>query len=47
MPTANSALLNAKLVKQRTPKIYPGVPHGMCTTHADWINPEPLGLIKG
>jgi non-heme chloroperoxidase len=47
VPIANSALLTAKLVKQRTLKVYAGLPHGICTTHADRINPEVLGFIKG
>jgi len=37
---------SAKLVKHATLKTYAGLPHGMCTTHADRINPDLLGLIK-
>jgi non-heme chloroperoxidase len=36
----------AKLVKHGTLKTYPGLPHGMCTTHAERINPDLLGFIK-
>ena len=36
----------AKLVKRGTLKTYPGLPHGMCTTHADRINADLLGFIK-
>jgi len=36
----------AKLVKRGTLKIYPGLPHGMCTTHADRINADLLGFFK-
>lgn len=36
----------AKLVKHGTLKVYPGLPHGMCTTHAGVINPDLLGFIK-
>jgi non-heme chloroperoxidase len=36
----------AKLVKHGTLKTYPGLPHGMCTTHAERINPDVLGFIK-
>lgn len=43
---ADSALLSAKLVKQGTLKVYPGLPHGMCTTHADRINADFLAFIK-
>jgi non-heme chloroperoxidase len=27
-------------------KVYEKFPHGMCTTHADVINPELLAFIK-
>jgi non-heme chloroperoxidase len=46
VPIADSGLLTAKLVKHGTLKVYPGYPHGMCTTHADRLNPDLLGLIK-
>jgi non-heme chloroperoxidase len=36
----------AKLVKRGTLKTYPGLPHGMCTTHAERINADLLGFIK-
>ncbi len=47
VPIKDSALLSAKLVKNGTLKVYPGLPHGMCTTHADVINPDLLAFIKG
>ncbi|WNJ92296.1 alpha/beta hydrolase [Bosea sp. 685] len=47
VPIADSALLAAKLVKHGTLKIYEGLPHGMCTTHPDIINPDLLAFIKG
>src|SRR6202008_2921799 len=34
VPIADSAPLSAKLLKKATLKIYPKLPHGMCTTHA-------------
>jgi non-heme chloroperoxidase len=46
VPIADSALLSAKLVRHGTLKIYPGYPHGMCTTHAEVINPDLLAFIK-
>ena len=46
VPIADSALLTTKLVKQGTLKVYPGLPHGMCTTHADRINSDLLGFIR-
>jgi non-heme chloroperoxidase len=47
VPIADSALLSAKLVKQGTLKVYPGLPHGMCTTHAELINRDLLTFIRG
>lgn len=47
VPIADSAVLSAKLVKRGTLKIYPGLPHGMCTTHGDRINEDLLAYIKG
>jgi non-heme chloroperoxidase len=47
VPIADSAMLSVKLLPQGTLKVYPGYPHGMCTTHADVINPDLLAFIKG
>jgi non-heme chloroperoxidase len=47
VPIADSAPLAAKLLKKGTLKTYDGLPHGMCTTHADVINPDLLAFIKG
>ena len=47
VPIADSALLAVKLLKQGTLKTYKGLPHGMCTTHPDVINPDLLSFIKG
>jgi non-heme chloroperoxidase len=46
VPIGASALLSAKLVKGATLKVFPGLPHGMCTTHKDQINAELLSFIK-
>jgi non-heme chloroperoxidase len=46
VPYADAALLQAKLLKNHTLKIYPGFPHGMLTTHADVINPDLLAFVK-
>jgi non-heme chloroperoxidase len=40
-------VLQAKLLKNGTVKIYPGFSHGMMTTNADVINPDILAFIKG
>jgi non-heme chloroperoxidase len=42
-----ASLLQAKLIKNSTLKIYPGFPHGRLTTHADVINPDLLAFVKG
>jgi non-heme chloroperoxidase len=39
-------LLSIKLLQHGTLKVYPGYPHGMCTTHADVINPDLLAFIQ-
>jgi non-heme chloroperoxidase len=46
VPIADSAPLSAKLLKHSTLKTYPGLPHGMCTTHPDVVNPDLLAFIK-
>jgi non-heme chloroperoxidase len=46
VPIADAALLSIKLLKNGTLKIYPGFPHGMCTTHADVINADLLAFIR-
>jgi non-heme chloroperoxidase len=47
VPIADSALLSARLLKNGTLKVCKGLPHGMCTTHADLINAELLSFIGG
>jgi non-heme chloroperoxidase len=46
VPIGASAMLASKLVKGATLKVYPGLPHGMCTTHKDQINEDLLAFIK-
>src|SRR5262249_41516457 len=46
VPIANSALLSAKLLKKGTLKVYEKFPHGMCTTHADVVNPDLLAFFR-
>ena len=47
VPIANSALLSVKLLEKGTRKVYEKLPHGMCTTHPDVVNPDLLEFIKG
>jgi len=46
VPIADSAQLAIKLVKQGTLKTYPGLPHGMASTHPDVINADLLAFIR-
>ena len=47
VPIADSSVLAAKLMRDASLKVYPGLPHGMCTTHPGTINPDLLTFIKG
>jgi non-heme chloroperoxidase len=46
VPIGASALLSSKLVKGATLKVYPGLPHGMCSTNKDQINNDLLAFVK-
>jgi non-heme chloroperoxidase len=46
VPIADSALLAVKLLRNATLNVYPGLPHGMCTTHADLINRDLLEFVR-
>jgi non-heme chloroperoxidase len=46
VPYADASLLQAKLLKNSTLKVYAGFPHGMLTTHADVINPDLLAFVR-
>jgi non-heme chloroperoxidase len=46
VPYKDASVLQAKLLKHGTLKIYPGFPHGMMTTHADVINADLLAFIR-
>lgn len=45
VPFADSGPLSAQLLKQPTTRFYPGLPHGMPTTHASQINTDLLAFI--
>ena len=47
VPIGASAMRSAQLIKGSTLKVYPGLPHGMCSTHKDQINADLLAFIKG
>ena len=46
VPIGASAPLSVKLLRQGTLKVYKGLPHGMCTTHAEVVNPDILAFIR-
>jgi non-heme chloroperoxidase len=46
VPIADAAMLTAKLVKNAKLKVYPGAPHGMCTTLKDKVNADLLEFVK-
>jgi len=46
VPINDSALLSAALVKGSTLKVYPGAPHGLCSTLKDKVNADLLAFIK-
>ncbi len=45
VPIAITALVSSKIVKGATLKVYPGLPHGMCSTHKDLVNADLLEFI--
>jgi non-heme chloroperoxidase len=47
VPYTDAALLQAKLIKGSTLKIYKGASHGMCTVNKDQVNEDLLAFIKG
>jgi non-heme chloroperoxidase len=46
VPIDDSGRLSVKLVKNGTLKVIPGAPHGLCTTHAEVINQDLLGVLQ-
>jgi len=46
VPYADSAPLSVKLLKHGTLKTYEGLPHGMCTTHPEVVNPDLLAWVR-
>ena len=46
VPIGASALLSSKIVKGATLKIYPGAPHGLCSTLKDQVNTDLLAFLK-
>ncbi len=46
VPIGAAGLMSAKIVKNAKLKVYPGFPHGMCTTQAEQINADLLAFFK-
>jgi len=46
VPIAASALLSSKIVQGSTLKIYPGAPHGLCSTLKEQVNADLLDFVK-
>lgn len=46
VPIGASALLSSKIIKGATLKIYPGAPHGLCSTLKDKVNKDLLAFFK-
>jgi non-heme chloroperoxidase len=46
VPIGASAMLSSEIVKGATLKVYPGLPHGMCSTNKDQINVDLLTFFK-
>lgn len=47
VPIGASAMISSKLIKGATLKVYPGLPHGMCSTNKDLINADLFAFIAG
>jgi non-heme chloroperoxidase len=45
VPIGAAAMLSSKIVKGSILKVYPGAPHGMCSTLKDQVNNELLEFI--
>ena len=46
VPIGASAMLTSRIVKGSILKVYPGMPHGMCSTNKDQINADLLAFFK-
>jgi len=47
VPYADSAPMTVKLLKNGRLKTYKDLPHGLCATHPEIVNPEMLAFIRG
>jgi non-heme chloroperoxidase len=47
VPIGAAGMLSSKIVEGAMLKVYPGAPHGMCSTLKDQINADLLAFLKG
>ena len=47
VPYSNAGPLTARLLKNGTLRTYKDLPHGLCQTHPEIVNPEILAFIRG
>jgi len=46
VPIADLAMLTVKLIKYAKLKVYPGAPHGLCSTHKNQLNMDLLAFLR-
>ena len=46
VPIADSAMLSSRIIKGAELKVYPGAPHGMCSTLKDQVNRDLLAFFQ-
>jgi non-heme chloroperoxidase len=46
VPIGASAMQSSKMIKGAKLKVYPGLPHGMCSTNKDQINADLLAFLR-
>jgi non-heme chloroperoxidase len=46
VPLDNSGRKSVKIIKNASLKVYPGAPHGMCTTDSDKVNADLLAFLE-
>src|SRR2546423_4650535 len=47
VPIGAAAMLSSKIVRDARLQVYPGLPHGMCSTLKEQVNAELLAFFKG
>ena len=47
VPYADSAPLSVKLLKKGTLRTFKDLPHGLCSTHPEIVNPVLLAFVRG